>query len=183
MISDLNKGSFSFFFLGSGLHPALQFYYWLCVSFLKLLAEVIERLISVISARIIGGVNALSKILSWILIGTMGVIVVALIFSEESRETAGDVLAKLYEISMEIGNKIKEAFLRIIDGIKQIIEVLMPFVSPALKGVGYLFYSSWQLTVRIHELEESKPRDMYSVYISSNVKLRRHTRAAELRGI
>jgi len=77
---------------------------------------------------------------------------------------------KYHEISIEIGNKIKEAFLRIIDGIKQIIEVLMPFVSPALKGVGYLFCSSWQLIVRIHELEESKPKGyVQCFYVSSKI--------------
>jgi len=163
MISDLDKGSFSFFFLGTGLPLILQFCYWLCVSFLKLLAEVLEALISVIAALVSGGVNALSKIPPWILtlIGTL--IGVTLILSKEAREKAGDAFAKLYEIAIETGSKIKEAFSRIIECIKQIIEMLMPFVSFALKGVGYLFYSSWQLIVKIHELEESKPRGMYSV--------------------
>lgn len=163
MISGLNKGSFSFFFLGTGLPLILQFCYWLCVSFLKLLAEVIEALISVIAALVSGGGNALSKIPPWILIMVIGVIGVTLILSKEAREKAGDAFAKLYEIAIEIGGKIKEAFSIIIECIKQIIEMLMPFVSFALKGVGYLFYSSWQLIDRIHELEESKPGGMYSV--------------------
>lgn len=159
MISDLNKGSFSFFFLGTGLPRILQFCYWLCVSFLKLLAEVLEALIAVIAALVAGGVNALSKIPPWILT----LIGVTLILSKEAREKAGDAFAKLYEKAIETGGKIKEAFSRIIECIKQIIEMLMPFVSFALKGVGYLFYSSWQLIDRIHELEESKPGGMYSV--------------------
>lgn len=158
MISDFNKGSLSFFFLGTGLPHVLQFCYWLCVSFLKLLAEVIEVLVSVMTALLKGSIEVLSKIPPEILIGAVGIIATTLIFSKDVRERVGNSLAKLGEVAIEIGSKIKEIFLRIIDEIKQIIEILMPFISFLLKGIGYLFYSSYQLVVRMHELEKYRAR-------------------------
>lgn len=157
MVSDFSKGSFSFFFLGTGLPPVLQLCYWLCISFLKLIAEVIKELVSVIAALIKGSIEVLSKIPPLILIGALGITTAILIFSKNAREKVGDFLEKLGEIAIELGRKIKETFSKIIESIKQIIEMLIPFISFVLKGIGYLFYSSSQLIVRINELEESRP--------------------------
>ena len=89
----------------------------------------------------------------------LGAAAFLILFSNNAREKGGDILEKLGEKSIELIMKIKETFSSITEGIKQIIEILMPFISLVLKGVGYLFYQSSQLIDRINELEESRARD------------------------
>jgi len=159
VISDLTKGSFSFFFFGMGIHSVLQFCYYICVSFLRVISEVISLIIYAVAALTKGSIEVLSKIppqiLFWVLVVTGAIF----LFSNNAREKAGDILEKLGEKVMELIMKIKETFSSITEGIKQIIEILMPFISLVLKGVGYLFYQSSQLVDRINELEESRVED------------------------
>ncbi|VVB86495.1 PIN domain protein [uncultured archaeon] len=158
MISDFSKGSVSLFFLGIGSQSIFKLCYLVIISFLKLLVEIIEILIYSVGAIISGSMDALSRIPLWVWALAMGSIAAVLILSKEVREKVGDVLAKLGEKAVEFIGKIKESFSRILAGIKQVIEILMPFISFVLKATGYLFYSASYLVTRMCELEKERTK-------------------------
>ncbi len=156
MVSDFSKGSFSFFILGNFIPRLIQFCYWLCVSFLKFVADVVKGFISVITALIKGGADALSRIPKWILFSALGLVAITLICSEKARERIGNFMKDIGKIALFAFNEIKKLFKRVIEGIRQMIQLLMPFISVVINAVGYLFYHVQRLINRIHELEESR---------------------------
>ena len=76
-----------------GIHSVLQFCYYLCVSFLKIISEVIDAIIYTIAALTKGSIEALSKIPPQILVATGAIF----LFSNNARKKAGDILEKLGE--------------------------------------------------------------------------------------
>lgn len=158
MVSDFSKSSFSFFFLGVGFQPILKFCYWISISFLKLLGEVIEIVISSVGAIISGSMDVLSRIPLWVWALAVGSIAAILILSKEAKESIEEILAKLGEKAIEIIDIIKKSFSRVLEGIKQIIEVLEPLISFVLKATGYLFYTAYHLIIRMHELETQRAK-------------------------
>ena len=157
MVSDFNKGSVSFFLLGTLLPNVLQFCYWLCISFFKFVIEVINGIISVAIALVRGGVEGLSRIPPWLSITVIGGFAFTMIVSEKARKKVGNFFSILGEIALEVYSKIKKVFSSIIDGIKLFIQFIEPFIILVISAIGYLFNCAIELIGKIEELEESRP--------------------------
>ena len=158
MVSDFRKGSFSFFFMGAGLPMILQLCYWIFISFLKIVKEIMEGIFLFATIIVSGSFQLLSKIPPVVAIMALCSIGAILIFSGKVRDWTGGMLSKAGDKITKIINAIKKLFAKIVETIKHILEVLKPFISIAWKGVLYLFYSAGLLLARMNELEHQRAR-------------------------
>jgi predicted nucleic acid-binding protein len=156
VVSEIKKGTFSFYIVSNSLPPIFEFLYGLISSVWAIIIEIIQGFIKVFIAILKGSVEGISKIPSRLL-GIIGVGLVIALFSDEAREKIGDVFGKIWEFIKEIIKGLKEFFKTIWEVLKIILEALKPFVNVSLQLFAYLVNNSNKVMVQLDKLETSRP--------------------------
>ena len=153
MLTDINKGAFSFLLIGNVLPMLLEICYFMCVSILNFIISAITGLVELAMAFAKGSLDAISRIPPEILLAVGGILVLSYIFITEVREGMNAFIGTLADIAKRIIAGIKEIFSAILEFLKEIFVMLKPIISFSLKGIGYLFYLSGGLIANMEKLE------------------------------
>lgn len=152
VLSDFNRGSFSFYITAASLPCILQSFYFIVVSFVKLLEEVVEFVIIIVTSLLKGAYEMLAQIPWPILVALLGAFFAALIFSGKFRGAINDFSLEMVKLIKEICVKIKDIFNAIVSFAKEIFEALKPFIEISWEMIKYLFLASTEMIERLNEL-------------------------------
>jgi predicted nucleic acid-binding protein len=156
VVSEIKKGTFSFYIVSSSLPPIFEFLYGLISSVWAIIIEIIQEFIKVFVAILNRSIEGISKMHPWLL-GIIGVGLLIAIFIDEAREKIGSAFKKIWEFIKEIIKGIKEFFKAIWEVLKIIGEALKPFVKASLQLFAYLASNSSKVMEQLNKLEALRP--------------------------
>ena len=157
LITDLTKGSFSFYFLDKSITFILPNMVDLGLTLIKIIVEIFDRMITSLALFYEKGKKVIKKMPNWIKYAILGlsitIPILKLISSEQARKKLIDFLKDVKYNSRIIYSKLKESYLKNLNTLKKFIIDLEPFISYSLDGINYLLYTSYTLFERLHKLE------------------------------
>ncbi|GAB4450325.1 MAG: hypothetical protein OHK0036_08770 [Bacteroidia bacterium] len=156
VLTEIKKGTFSFFVMNTSLPPILYFIYRLIASIWAIIIEIVAGFVKVFASILQGSIEGLSK-LPHGLLGVVGFGLLIVLLLDELREKVGGFLKKVWGGIKEIIKGLKEFFNAIWESLKTIWEALKPFVRVSLQLFTFLANSSKKLILQLETLEVSRP--------------------------
>ena len=152
IVTELNKGGFSFVVLDLTLPMIWQAVYGIIASLWQGIVNLLQSAVQMIATGITSGVQALAKAspVAWIFMVGIGTIIYR---SEELREQFGDFFKDVKEGFREFIANAKEFFLAIWRIFKEIVAALSPFFTSVGQMLGYMAMQSQATIKKMEELE------------------------------
>lgn len=139
LITVFKKGAFSFFIYSKVLPNVLYAVFKIGVAVLRIVFEILAKIIQFFTNLAIGAVRAISKLPDWAQL-LVGIAAIVLILEERTRNLAVEFLKRVGEAIFKFASEVYTA-------IKTLLETLAPLVQIALTVLAYLF-NSYQQTVK-----------------------------------
>lgn len=148
LVTVFKKGAFSFFIFSKMLPKIFYAIFQIGVAILRIVLEILDRIIQFFSSLMESGIEALSKLPDWakILAGVLaGIGIAILILKEEAREVAATILKKVGEALVKFASEVYNV-------IETLLEKLAPLIRIALTTFTYLFNSYQQALEQLNTL-------------------------------
>lgn len=157
VVTEINKGTFSFLILSVSLPPIWKTIYELVLTIWAAFIELIKGLITLFAAILTRSVSAITNMpLKLVLI--IGVATIFILRADEQREQVGDFLKLLWEQIKKFVEAIRENFKAIWETLKEIFEALKPVFNVSLQLLAYFVLQSERAMQQLDQLEAARPK-------------------------
>ena len=156
VITEINKGSFSFIILNASLPPIFDLISGIAISIWSTFIEIIEGFIVLFSSILTKSIEAIFNMPPE-LAAILGIGLVIILLADESREKIGEFIQIVWGEIKKLVKIIKEILKAIWEALKELFEALKPALKTSLDIVTYLLAQSSQAMTRLNELENSRP--------------------------
>jgi len=156
VITEINKGTFSFLILNVSLPPIWEAIYGLVATIWATFIEIVEGLITLFSAVLTRSVSAIANMPPELALIT-GIAAIFIMVADELREKVGEFFKMLWEQIKKFIRAIREIFKAIWETLKEIFEALKPVFNVSLELLTYLVLQSVQSMQRLDQLEKARP--------------------------
>jgi predicted nucleic acid-binding protein len=156
VITEINKGTFSFLILNVSLPPIWEAIYGLVATIWAAFIEIVEGLITLFAAVLTRSVNAIANMPPELAL-IIGITAVFIMVADELREKVGEFFKMLWEQIKKFIRAIREIFKAIWETLKEIFEALKPVFNVSLQLLAYFVLQSVQAMQRLDQLEKVRP--------------------------
>lgn len=156
VITEVNKGSFSFLILNESIPSIFEMVYSLATSVWATFIEIVEGFIVLFSSVLTKSIQSIANLPPELAI-IIGIALVAILLADEARNKIGEFLKIVWEEIKKLLAIIKEILKAIWESLKELFEALKPFFNATLDIFTYLLMQSSQAMVRLEKLEKSRP--------------------------
>lgn len=156
VVTELNNGILSFYILNSTL-PVLMEAIVTLLSMIwhNIMVKIFEVIASAVS-MLAKGVKTLSKLPKELTI-VIGIATILALLNDSFREEAKEFLKEAWDKMKEFIKEVKNVFAEIWKTMKEILELLSPIFKDATHLLEYFMYQSGNMTLKLEELEKSRP--------------------------
>ncbi|MCQ6253846.1 PIN domain-containing protein [Methanocaldococcus sp.] len=155
IITEFSQGSFSFFILNTTIPLAFKICSSILITILKIITNIIGKIIEILRIIVTKGLNSLSKIPNDYLIILFLSSILGIIFLANKPKIINQIKEAL--------KKLKNMLLKLIESVKNILKPLLSFVKFSIKAIGYLFYKTIKAINEIENLESYKPNNSLNI--------------------
>lgn len=148
LVTVFKKGAFSFFIFSKILPNIFYAIFQIGVAILRIVLEILDKIIQFFFSLTESGIEALSKLPDWakILVGVLtGIGIVILILKEEAREMVATILKKVGEALLKFASEVYNV-------VATLLENLAPLIRITLTTLTCLFNSYQQALEQLHTL-------------------------------
>ena len=156
VITEINKGIFSFFILNVSLPPIWEAIYGLVLIIWAAFIELVERLITLFTTILKRSVSAITNTSPELALIT-SVATILILLTDKLREKVGDFFEMLWGQIKKLVITIKEIFKAIWETLKEVFEALKPVFNVSLQLLEYFALQSEQAMQRLNQLEAARP--------------------------
>jgi len=156
VITEINKGTFSFLILNASLPAIWEAIYVLITTIWASFIELIEGLITLFIAILTRNVSAISNMPPELAL-KIGVAAIFIMITDELREQVGEFFIILWEQIKKLVRTIREIFRAIWETLKEIIDALKPVFDISFQLLAYFVLQSEQAMQRLDQLEDTRP--------------------------
>jgi len=156
VITEINKGTFSFLILNVSLPPIWEAIYGLVATIWAAFIEIVEGLITLFAAVLTRSVSAIANMPPELAL-IIGIAAIFIMVADELREKVGEFFKMLWEQIKKFIRAIREIFKAIWETLKEIFEALKPVFNVSLQLLAYFVLQSVQAMQRLDQLEKARP--------------------------
>ena len=156
VLTIIEKGVFSFYVSSISLQILFDFLYAVVSAIWAIIIEIIEGFIKVFIAILQGSIEGIKKLPPGLL-GVVGIGLLLILFVDNLRQGARDIMIVIWDKIKEFIIWIIELFKIILEIFKNISESLIPYVQVSLELLNYLINNSNKAIIQLNELEASRP--------------------------
>lgn len=156
VITEINKGAFSFIILNVSLPPIWEAIYALVATVWGAFIEVVEGLIALFAAISTRSIAAIANMPPELAI-MIGVAAILIMLADDLRRKVGEFFLMLWEEIKKVIRVIREIFKAIWGALKEVIEALRPILYVSLQLLAYFVFQSRQAVQRLDQLEATRP--------------------------
>jgi predicted nucleic acid-binding protein len=156
VITEINKGTFSFLILNVSLPPIWEAIYGLVATIWAAFIEIVEGLITLFTAVLTRSVSAIANMPPELAL-IIGIAAIFIMVADELREKVGEFFKMLWEQIKKFIRAIREIFKAIWETLKEIFEALKPVFNVSLQLLDYFVLQSVQAMQRLDQLEKARP--------------------------
>ena len=157
VITEINKGTFSFLILNVSLPPIWEAIYGLVATIWAAFIEIVEGLITLFAAVLTRSVSAIANMPPELAL-IIGIAAIFIMVADELREKVGEFFKMLWEQIKKFIRAIREIFKAIWETLEEIFEALKPVFNVSLQLLAYFVLQSRQAMQRLDELETARPK-------------------------
>ena len=158
VITEVNKGTFSFFIIDLTLPPILKTIYEIVSTIWHSFLEVVNGLIKLFSSIFAKSFSAIAQLPPELGL-VVGFAAIIILLTDELREKVGEFFKMLWEQIKKFIKVIKELFKAIWEVFKDIFESLKPVLTISVQLLGYFLLESGNVMNRLKELEAVRPSE------------------------
>lgn len=156
VITEINKGTFSFLILNVSLPPIWEAIYGLVATVWAAFIELVEGLITLFAGILTRSVSAIANMPPELAV-IIGIAAIFIILADELREKVGEFFQMVWEQIKKFVRAIREVFKAIWETLKEIFEALKPVFDVSFQLLAYFVLQSGQAMQRLDQLEAARP--------------------------
>ncbi len=156
VVTEMNKGIFSFVVLNVSLPPIWETIYGLVATVWGAFIEVVQGLIAFFTAILSRSVVALANMPPELAL-IIGIATIFILAADNLRNEVGEFFKIMWEEIKKFIKKIRDIFKAIWETLKEIFEALKPFFKVSFQLLAYFVLQSGQAMNRLDQLEKARP--------------------------
>ncbi len=153
MITEINKGAFSFLILGNTIPLIWKTLYRLLLYLWRLIINSVKQLAMLLYNILKNGISYIAQLPTWLLI-ILGIAAFAISQSDNTIKNINDFFSQIWEKLKPILEQIKELFNSLIDIFKELYSALSPVLNLSVELLSYLTEQSMIAYQRLDELDK-----------------------------
>lgn len=156
VITEVNKGSFSFLILNESLPPIFEIVHSIATTVWATFIGIVEGFIVLFSSVLTKSIQSISNLPPELAV-ILGIALIVILLADEARKKIGEFLKIVWEEIKKLLAIIKDILKAIWEAMKELFEALKPFFNATLDIFTYLLMQSSQAMTRLEKLEKSRP--------------------------